>query len=502
MNISIFNILETITIAHTLIHYKETNMFDLSSVCIFPQQSTDIRSDMLYIVNECNYKDLPKNKPLHTIIIGNLPADFKKETMLSVTLVPYDTEALILLYEIQNIFDVYMRWENDIMNSILDGESLQTTFDLCAHFLKNPIALFDSQQILIIKAGNMPHNLNGSLWDFVLTHGYSPRETDNKELNYLFKTNRLPFYFRSKDQFHNIDRLIATIRFNNSIFGCLALSDISKPFTQGEYSNVYYVQRFMEKALLNSKEYLYHNSATPWYISQLLKGSAIESSVVSYNFSRYGITLKTPYYLWTFIATKEHEPNKINDFLPNLSYIFQTKMAFLYANQIIIIDFSINHYNNHDFIEKIENYVQQNNMRCGFSMIFSDLMDLHQAFMQSLIAINQLKNSYVSGFKESYVSYILHSLEKENEADGLLYPDIKKLYQKDSSYGKELLKTLKEYIIRGKNVSATAEALFVHRHTVEYRLNSIQDILNIPLSELDEEHLFLLYLSCRILTID
>lgn len=502
MNINIFNILEMMTTSNTLIHYKDANMVDLCAVCIFPQQSTDIKTDMLYIVKECDIKDLPENTPLHVIIIGNVPEDFENGTMLSVSSVPEGTNALIFLYEIQGIFDAYMKWENDIMNSILNGESLQTIFDLCARFLKNPIALFDSQQTLIMKAGNIPEDLGGSLWDFVLTHGYSPRESDNQELNNLFKTNKLPFYFRSTNQFHNINRLIAGIRVDNSIFGCLALSDITEPFTQGEYANVYYIQGFMEKALLNSKEYLSDNYETPWYVSQLLKGSSIDLSVVSYNFSRYGEILKKPYYLCTFIAPNEQQHNKIKEFLPNLSYIFQTNMAFLYANQIIIIDFDINNYDNHDFLEKTDNYVQQNNLKCGYSMIFSDIMDLHQAFMQSQIAINEAKDLYVSDFKKSYVSYILHALEKENEADGLLYPDIKKLLNKDKAYGKELLKTLQEYIIQGKNVSATAEALYVHRHTVQYRLNYIQDTLKIELSKLKEDHLFLLYLSCRILGVD
>jgi len=75
-----------------------------------------------------------------------------------------------------------------------------------------------------------------------------------------------------------------------------------------------------------------------------------------------------------------------------------------------------------------------------------------------------------------------------------------KLFENKKMYGEDLLRTLQTYIISGCNISATAEKMFVHRHTITYRINMKSQMLGVDINSLDEETRFQIYLSCRLLS--
>lgn len=83
------------------------------------------------------------------------------------------------------------------------------------------------------------------------------------------------------------------------------------------------------------------------------------------------------------------------------------------------------------------------------------------------------------------------------EADGLMFPSMKNFQNIKKEYRQDLLICLEQYISSGLNLSATASNLFIHRHTVIYRIKKIEDLLNITFSKLSQSELGLLWLSCQ-----
>ncbi|MEM7339469.1 MAG: helix-turn-helix domain-containing protein [Actinomycetota bacterium] len=62
--------------------------------------------------------------------------------------------------------------------------------------------------------------------------------------------------------------------------------------------------------------------------------------------------------------------------------------------------------------------------------------------------------------------------------------------------GREALHTLYAYLQAGQNVSATADALHLHRNTVRYRIERIKEMLSVDLDDPDER--LLVELGCRL----
>ena len=59
--------------------------------------------------------------------------------------------------------------------------------------------------------------------------------------------------------------------------------------------------------------------------------------------------------------------------------------------------------------------------------------------------------------------------------------------------------SLRVYLACGRSKSRAARELYVHRSTLDYRVEQIEGELGFPLDEADEDMLVHLYLSCVIL---
>lgn len=64
---------------------------------------------------------------------------------------------------------------------------------------------------------------------------------------------------------------------------------------------------------------------------------------------------------------------------------------------------------------------------------------------------------------------------------------------------KELIRTLYTYLQYGKHISNTANTLFIHRHTLTYRLAKISEYLEIDLERINSDTYFYLLVSCMLL---
>jgi len=58
---------------------------------------------------------------------------------------------------------------------------------------------------------------------------------------------------------------------------------------------------------------------------------------------------------------------------------------------------------------------------------------------------------------------------------------------------------LETYLLTGKNIVATAKRLLVHRNTLTYRLEKLSAMLNIDLTNVDDNMIVWLLISCIVL---
>lgn len=106
------------------------------------------------------------------------------------------------------------------------------------------------------------------------------------------------------------------------------------------------------------------------------------------------------------------------------------------------------------------------------------LNGLHEAyFTESLLTKNLFPDASKSFSDIGSYQMIFHIEDKEKL---ILYRDryLKKLYEVDQEGSSQLLETLREYLIQNGNVMQTSKQLFIHRNTLQYRIDKVSTIID------------------------
>ncbi len=94
--------------------------------------------------------------------------------------------------------------------------------------------------------------------------------------------------------------------------------------------------------------------------------------------------------------------------------------------------------------------------------------------------------------KENFLETICSYVVKESGFKGYYCEELERLRKEDLQKGTEFYRSLKQYLLSGNNVGMAAKKLFVHRNTMIYRLQKIDEIMKIDPNEPDTARLLLI----------
>jgi sugar diacid utilization regulator len=121
-------------------------------------------------------------------------------------------------------------------------------------------------------------------------------------------------------------------------------------------------------------------------------------------------------------------------------------------------------------------------VQMGVSRRAETVLDLPEAYREARQAL--VIGSMIHGEKEFVTSYgelgvkrLLYLMIDHTELDRFYEENLEPLEVYDAEWESELVPTLRVYLEHGANLNSTARALFIHRHTLRYRLEQIADIL-------------------------
>ena len=154
--------------------------------------------------------------------------------------------------------------------------------------------------------------------------------------------------------------------------------------------------------------------------------------------------------------------------------------------------------NAHGAREGIESFLSRSVMAdsliVGMSYPFAGLHLLARAFEQALACIRLApRQTGVVRYEEVVARHLMERASVAISPETFIHPAIARLAELDRSEGTEHLDDLEAYLSCGRNATATARALHVHKNTMYYRLRRIEELAGVDLS--DEMTCFALQLS-------
>lgn len=109
----------------------------------------------------------------------------------------------------------------------------------------------------------------------------------------------------------------------------------------------------------------------------------------------------------------------------------------------------------------------------------------HREATQAFATAGRIKETKPLYFGDLSVYRLLFQIEDHPELEQFCTEMLGKLLEYDAQHNSTLVETLSEYFSRRGNLSQTAEALFIHRNTLQYRMERIADITGLDLDNPD-----------------
>lgn len=139
----------------------------------------------------------------------------------------------------------------------------------------------------------------------------------------------------------------------------------------------------------------------------------------------------------------------------------------------------------------------------GTGNLYHHIEHFHQSIeeAQEIVRVMQRlgRLCQVGRYEDMQVYMMLYKLRKKNILMQIYEQNLLPLIQYDQANSNQLCETLKTYLAHNRSINETAEALFVHRNTLKYRLSKIEDLCGRDLSSADD--CFVLQLACYIANI-
>ena len=126
--------------------------------------------------------------------------------------------------------------------------------------------------------------------------------------------------------------------------------------------------------------------------------------------------------------------------------------------------------------------------RCGCvagrSPVFTALASLPECRRAALTALRYAESApgSIRPFEEAQLPYIIELLREHSDFD-LVHPALRRLSDYDRVHEGHLTETLRELLRRRCSYAESAEALYIHRSTLLYRLQRIRDLTGLDLED-------------------
>jgi hypothetical protein len=422
------------------------------------------------------------------IICIGMPPEAYLDCPVRVIALDEATDMEELSNDINRIFFEYNTLEQKLQDSVNKGRSVQHMVEILAPYLNgNELMIINSDFRLIAKSNHSLHLNEISGLGQPDEQGFLPPDIVTFFKNDFSKVRNLtePFFYEAS--IFAKRALCKNVFFRGEYVCRIILPEDASPFRGYEPGLLKFFSSFIQLVYDLSSSgsgILPTDSMADVYID-LLKGETVEKWRLQNCFERRSWPLDGPFHCAVLMPSDRDFYNR------TIRYYCQTfnrdieGCCFVEFGGEIVCVINIGCYGGllDNFISEHLEIFRDAYFRIGYSNCFSNIEDLQHYFLQAKIALrtglNQRPFQWHYRFADFVLSYMASKLTEELDGRFLCAPEILLLGEYDKTHGSELLPTLKVYLRNNMNAVKTAKELFIHRSTMVYRLERIEELTGI-----------------------
>lgn len=433
--------------------------------------------------------------------------------------IPYErTMAEISKLVYNNIFQTEMSEQEkitqmyrDLNSMVMKEHAISDTLKTIINWVKYPVILTNSRLELI--EYEIPGGFNLSLTNFLHLDFASPILPTSLIRNICEDYNQRHFVLSTiKLEYHNApaDLIIFPITDENSLKGFCCYLDMDSAFSSSDYNFAINANSIMSIELMKYDFRLQRQKDSKNdFLQSILTNSMTQQELINlcefhgfnYQCNRICSIIRLDNYLGIAFDQRKLIENQLQKIIRNVisSYSMNT-FKINYNNNIVIYFFFQNKTKTAAFIleettvciRRITKELNNAGIPCssGIGKVTSGIQTIGNNFNQALAALRvgaELhKNQQIFSYNDDAVYHLLLSNFTKEQLTALYSETIEPLVEFDKENNLDWVDTLKEYFSSGYNITEAAKQLYIHRNTMNYRMEKIRELLDTDLKNTNE----------------
>ncbi|MBP2657055.1 MAG: transcriptional regulator [Firmicutes bacterium] len=485
----------------------------ITSVVSVRKLPSKCRSDVLYIVKASSLTILLQCcAPINILYIcdGEIPDEVTSDTMLNLILFTYPLSSTSLCERVQHIIRT-CGGEEYIPQKLLDAVccgGLQNIADIAYLLLGNPIIIYDLSFKILAFSQNVHSDCK------LFKKAAQDKQMIEQTMIAFFEENVLELLRErgSSCFFECCDRPVLpekTIVIHSPIFikgmivGYAVVMRGHVNWDENDLSLINEICKTISIEMRNDN--FYRNSKgilQEHFLMDMLEDLTERREFVEARIQALGMEMQKNMHIVVIQLERQTEDNlQLRPILQEVGNIFENSISTIYKEHIV----SLIHYNQGkqvlmDAIQKKLNIcLSSGDLIAGVSMCFQDPCQIRKHYFQAVdaldIGLTLKKSGRIFLFQQLSIYRLFKLSSQTSEIADYLHPAVFCLAKYDNDNHTELIKTLYYYITNLRALLKTKDILCVHRNTLIYRINKIQEIANIDLE--DGETFFQIYIAFK-----
>ena len=352
------------------------------------------------------------------------------------------------------------------------------------NFFNMPVLLTDENYKLI---SMYPRQKVGEgIWDTLLEKSVLPNATveayqreylENQDIHYK------PFYADS-GLVAECPRIFGEVFEGDNIYGHVAVFMFDEPLFDGDISSVQVFIDALKLLMIPRKSR--ERSSLSSYLADLLDTSAAPQ-IRSLAARSLSASLPGAFALMaTPVGDTASERAFATMIISQIPTIYRSAVSAFYSGSVVTLFglMSGGAYSDEEeaFFARVAAQLSPANFPSGISMPFTDLSELHGRFMQARTTA-LLSEKQFDFFDRLYPGQMFAIICKSAEPQMFIHPRLFAVKEYDAGHNTEYFDTLKAYCMAMHDRERCAAELCIHRNTLLYRLNRIQELFGISFDD-------------------
>src|SRR5699024_9659618 len=289
-------------------------------------------------------------------------------------------------------------------------------------------------------------------------------------------------------------RIVVSLKHHNIIRGYLWIYEADESFTDEEIAFLTDVAAYLGRLLFEQQQTTEHDQQTViWKLinDEFLNEAEVHraASIVSYEVPEQ----------FTVIVASVKDPNHLAILVKIKNLFLQGNIAYYLGKgtEIVGIVDGNQEQSSKNRAESIKTQIvealtkeEQEALFIGSGNEYRKIANIRQSYLEALEVVEtmvflNLKQVTCSFDRLGLFRYVKY-MYKKNVSENYCNRKILKLMKKDAEHNTELLKTLWYYIKNNCRVGRTAEQLFIHPNTLNYRVKQIVEMTSIDFDDVHE----------------